>query len=105
MELLSWKSVRDLAGDGGVIKHIVKEGTGYAVPAERDEVRVAIAARVAGGAEGAAAEAAPFYATRDPAGECFVLGEGHPLCAAVAVAAKTMKPGEEARLTVKPECE
>ena len=100
VELLSWKSVRDLAGDGGVIKNIVQEGTGYAVPAERDEVRVALAARVAGAA-------APFYSTPDPvAGECFMLGEGHPLlCAAVALAAKTMKAGEGARLVVKPECE
>jgi hypothetical protein len=29
VELLSWSSVKDIAGDGGVIKTIVAEGEGW----------------------------------------------------------------------------
>lgn len=38
VELLSWKSKKDLRGDGGVIKTIVKEGKGYYMPLDNDEV-------------------------------------------------------------------
>ncbi len=40
VELIDWRSVKDIAGDGGVIKTIVKEGSGWAKPLPRDEVRV-----------------------------------------------------------------
>lgn len=40
VELIDWKSVKDIAGDGGVIKTIVKEGSGWAKPLPKDEVRV-----------------------------------------------------------------
>ena len=40
VELLSWKSVKDIAGDGGVIKTVVKEGSGWAKPMDADEVSV-----------------------------------------------------------------
>jgi hypothetical protein len=40
VELLSWKSVKDIAGDGGVIKTVVREGSGWAKPMEADDVSV-----------------------------------------------------------------
>jgi hypothetical protein len=39
VELLSWKSLRDLSGDGGVIKTIVEGGEGWQQPDDRDEVK------------------------------------------------------------------
>lgn len=38
MELLSWQSINDIVGDGGVIKTVVAEGEGWAKPEGRDEV-------------------------------------------------------------------
>jgi len=38
VELLSWRSVKDLTGDGGVVKSITKEGDGFKKPKDRDEV-------------------------------------------------------------------
>jgi hypothetical protein len=38
VELLSWKSTKDLLGDGGVIKDSVQEGTGWDSPKEHDEI-------------------------------------------------------------------
>lgn len=38
VELLSWKSVKDISGDGGVIKKTMKEGTGWENPKDKDEV-------------------------------------------------------------------
>lgn len=38
IEMLSWSSIRDLTGDGGVKKKIIREGEGWATPREADEV-------------------------------------------------------------------
>jgi hypothetical protein len=38
VELLSWKSTKDILGDGGVIKTILQEGSGWDKPRDRDEV-------------------------------------------------------------------
>ncbi len=38
VELLSWKSKKDILGDGGVIKTVVQEGKGWDKPKDRDEV-------------------------------------------------------------------
>lgn len=37
MELLSWRSIKDIAGDGGIIKTIETEGNGWQKPNDRDE--------------------------------------------------------------------
>jgi hypothetical protein len=37
VELLSWKSIKDIAGDGGVIKIIETEGKGWEKPRDKDE--------------------------------------------------------------------
>jgi hypothetical protein len=38
VELLSWKSVKDICGDGSIIKKIVESGKGYKKPTPLDEV-------------------------------------------------------------------
>lgn len=37
VELLSWKSIKDIAGDGGIIKTIETEGKGWEKPKDKDE--------------------------------------------------------------------
>ena len=37
VELLSWKSIKDIAGDGGVIKTVETEGKGWEKPKDGDE--------------------------------------------------------------------
>jgi len=96
VELLSWKSVKDISGDGGVIKTIIKEGEGYPTPRDVDEVRLEFEASVQGAD-------APFYKTPEGGVE-FILKDGN-FCKAISTAAKTMKKGEQAKLVVKPECE
>lgn len=39
VELLHWKSVKELTNDGGVIKKIVKEGSGWENPKDVDEIK------------------------------------------------------------------
>jgi hypothetical protein len=38
VELIDWKSVKDILGDGGVIKTVVREGVGWSKPQPADEV-------------------------------------------------------------------
>lgn len=38
VELLSWKSVKDIMGDGGIIKTVVADGSGWNTPRDQDEV-------------------------------------------------------------------
>lgn len=38
IELLSWYSIRDITGDGGILKKIIREGEGWATPKDEDEV-------------------------------------------------------------------
>jgi FK506-binding protein 4/5 len=38
IEMLSWSTIRDITGDGGILKKITKEGEGWATPREADEV-------------------------------------------------------------------
>lgn len=95
VELIDWKSVKDIAGDGGVIKTVVKEGSGWAKPQSQDEVCVRFSARVQGAAE-------PFYTTPE-GGEEFTLAGPTHFCRAIGTAAATMKKEEEVKLVVKPE--
>lgn len=37
VDLLSWKSINDIAGDGGIIKTIETEGKGWEKPKDKDE--------------------------------------------------------------------
>lgn len=38
VELISWCPVRDICGDGGILKKITREGEGWATPNDADEV-------------------------------------------------------------------
>lgn len=93
VELLFWGT--DLThGKHGIMKTILKEGTGYEQPKDLWEVNVAYEAKVKGSTE-------PFSKS-DESGTSFVVKDGH-LCPAIAQAVKTMKLGELASLEVSPE--
>ncbi|EFJ51308.1 hypothetical protein VOLCADRAFT_103560 [Volvox carteri f. nagariensis] len=91
VELLSWRSVKDIAGDGGVIKTVLTEGSGWATCEDQFEAKVSYTARVSG-------SETPFATSDDT---LFTVSEGH-LIPAVRVALKTMKKGEKVALKVKP---
>lgn len=93
VELLSWKSERDMLGDGGIIKTVLEAGTGWTHPKDADELMIKYTARVKG-------EAEPFAQSGEEGVE-FTLRDGH-LCAAIAIAAKEMKRGEKVHLLVSP---
>jgi FKBP-type peptidyl-prolyl cis-trans isomerase/tetratricopeptide (TPR) repeat protein len=130
VELLSWRSVKDLSGDGGVVKTVAAEGEGWMTPGDADEVVVAYEVRAgpaaaaeegagAGGkkkkkkggkgSDAAAAAAAadddaspkpPALLSSPPEGAAFTVREGH-LCRGLARAVRTMKVGEKAVLRVR----
>jgi FK506-binding protein 4/5 len=95
VELLDWKSVKDISGDGGVIKTTINEGTGWDQPKDDDEVKIRLAAKVLDAA------ASPVFETPEGGAE-FTLKDGY-FCKGVGVAVKRMKKGEEARVILKPE--
>lgn len=102
VELLSWKSDKDLSGDGGVVKvETLNEGEGWATPKAEDEVVVRLVARVQGG-EGETQGAVVYESPEG--GEEFHLREGGPVKALSLVLPK-MKKGGALRLAVQPECE
>merc|ERR550537_40774 len=90
VELISWKSVKDLTGDGGIVKKIVVEGSGWDRPKGRDEVTVSWAAKVQGTGEAVAATG--------EGGAEFVLSEEGPdkLCSGLPKLVESMKKGEKA---------
>jgi hypothetical protein len=38
VELLSWRSIKDVKGDGGIIKTVLLEGEGWKKPNDGDEL-------------------------------------------------------------------
>ncbi|XP_019261856.1 PREDICTED: 70 kDa peptidyl-prolyl isomerase-like isoform X2 [Nicotiana attenuata] len=91
IELVSWNSVRDITGDGGILKKIIKEGEGWATPKDVDEVLVKYVASSADGKT----------LSRSDDGVEFSLLDGY-LFPAMTKSVKTMRKGEIAELTVKP---
>lgn len=91
IELVSWNSVRDISGDGGILKKIIKEGEGWATPRDVDEVLVKYVASSADGK----------ILSKSDDGVEFSLLEGY-LHPAMKKSVKTMRKGEIAALTVKP---
>lgn len=91
VELLSWTSVKDICKDGGILKKILKEGEGWQNPKDLDEVNVKYEARLEDGS---------LVSQSD--GIEFTVQEGY-FCPALSRAVKTMKKGEKALLTVKPQ--
>ncbi|XP_075637885.1 70 kDa peptidyl-prolyl isomerase-like isoform X2 [Castanea sativa] len=90
VEMLSWTSIRDITGDGGILKKTTKEGEGWATPREADEVLVKYEARL---------ENAALVSKSDEGVE-FNVSDGY-LCPAISKAVKTMRRGEKAELAVK----
>ncbi|KAK2980950.1 hypothetical protein RJ640_025099 [Escallonia rubra] len=90
IEMVSWNTIRDITGDGGVLKKIVEEGEGWATPREDDEVLVKYEVRLENGA----------VASKSSEGVEFCLTNGY-LCPAMSKAARTMRKGEKAELSVK----
>ncbi|KAI5583619.1 hypothetical protein BDE02_06G026600 [Populus trichocarpa] len=89
VEMLSWSSIRDLTGDGGILKKLMKEGEGWATPRDGDEVLVKYEARIETG----------MLVSKSEEGVEFHVGDGY-LCPAVSRAVKTMRKGEKAELAV-----
>lgn len=91
VELLSWVSVKDICKDGGIFKKILTEGEKWENPKDTDEVFVRYEARLEDGT---------LVGKSD--GVEFTVNEGH-FCPALSKAVKTMKKGEKALLSVKPQ--
>ncbi|KAG7537102.1 Tetratricopeptide repeat [Arabidopsis suecica] len=91
VELISWRSVKDICGDGGVFKKIIVEGEKWEKPRDLDEVYVKYEVRLEDGTIVGRSDGAEF-----------TVKEGH-FCPALSKAVKTMKRGEKVLLTVKPQ--
>lgn len=91
VELLNWTSVKDICKDGGIMKKVLVEGEGWQNPKDLDEVFVKYEARLEDGTLVYKSDGVEFT-VKDG---CF--------CPALAKAVKTMKKGEKALLTVKPQ--
>lgn len=112
VELLSWKSIKDIMGDGSIMKTVVKEGEGWEHPKDKDEAKgenVCVACDAAHAILAAVwyqvtvkGADAPVYTTPEE-GERFVVEAGANLQALKPVVEK-MKLGEEVSLEVKPSC-
>ncbi|KAI4300926.1 hypothetical protein L6164_034252 [Bauhinia variegata] len=90
VEMISWSSIRDLTGDGGIIKKTTREGEGWASPRDSDEVLVKYEARIENGT----------LVSESDQGVEFNVSEGY-LCPAMSIAVKTMRKGEEAELALQ----
>ncbi|RVW15867.1 Peptidyl-prolyl cis-trans isomerase FKBP65 [Vitis vinifera] len=90
IEMLSWNTIRDLTGDGGILKKIMTEGEGWATPKDGDEVLVKYEVRLENGTE----------VSKCDEGSEFHLGDDLP-CLAISKAVKTMRRGEKAELSVR----
>ncbi|XP_020219678.2 70 kDa peptidyl-prolyl isomerase [Cajanus cajan] len=90
IEMLSWSSIRDLTGDGGIMKKIMKEGEGWATPTEADEVLVKYEASLENG----------MLVSKSDEGVEFNVSDGY-LCPALSIAVKTMRKGEVAELATR----
>lgn len=89
VEMISWSSIRDVTGDGGVLKKIITEGEGWATPKDGDEVSVKYEAKLENGTTVSKSEGVEFH-----------VGDGK-LCPAIHKAVKTMRRNEKAELSVR----
>lgn len=93
IEMVSWYSIRDITGDGGILKKIIGEGEGWATPKDADEVLVKYVASTEDG----------IIVSKSEEGLEFSLIDGY-LCPAMSKAVRTMRKGEKAELSVKFSC-
>ncbi|KAJ9547980.1 hypothetical protein OSB04_020523 [Centaurea solstitialis] len=91
VQLLSWFRIKDICKDGGIFKKIVRKGEKWHNPGYTDEVLVKYEVQLEDGT---------LVAKSD--GVEFAVDDGH-YCPALSEAVKTMKKGEKAILTVKPQ--
>ncbi|PON90380.1 Peptidyl-prolyl cis-trans isomerase, FKBP-type [Trema orientale] len=89
IEMISWSIIRDVTGDGGILKKITKEGDGWATPRDGDEVLVKYEMKLENGSVISKSEGDEFYINDDY------------VCPAISRAVKTMRRGEKAELAVK----
>ncbi|XP_057549752.1 70 kDa peptidyl-prolyl isomerase-like [Amaranthus tricolor] len=89
VEMVSWSTIRDITGDGGVLKKILTEGEGWATPKDGDEVSVKYEVKLENGAMVSNSECVEFH-----------VGDGN-LCPAIHKAVKTMRKNEKAELSVR----
>ncbi|CAG9462720.1 unnamed protein product [Pedinophyceae sp. YPF-701] len=101
VELLSWRSKKDISpdGDGTVIKHVEEEGSGWDNPRPGDEV--VFEARALTKAGTVWAETQGLRTATIPA-EIDASVESSFLCRGVYIALQKMKVGERAKVVVKP---
>ncbi|KAM7271400.1 hypothetical protein ACFE04_030614 [Oxalis oulophora] len=90
IEMISWRTIRDITGNGGVLKKITREGEGWATPRDADEVLVKYEACLEDGST----------ISKSDDGVEFCIGDDF-LCSAMSEAVKTMRKGEKAELLVK----
>ncbi|KAJ8760057.1 hypothetical protein K2173_010913 [Erythroxylum novogranatense] len=90
IELISWSSIRDLTGDGGLLKKIIKDGEGWASPRDGDKVLVKYEAKLENG----------MIVSKSDKGLEFHVGDGY-VCNALSKAVKTMRRNEKAEVAVK----
>ncbi|KAL3533452.1 hypothetical protein ACH5RR_006973 [Cinchona calisaya] len=90
IEMVSWSSIRDITGDGGILKKILKEGEGCATPKDADEVLVTYVATTEDG----------IVVSKCDEPVEFSLADGY-LCPPISKSVKTMRKGETAELSVK----
>ncbi|RMZ52723.1 hypothetical protein APUTEX25_000842 [Auxenochlorella protothecoides] len=99
IELLSWRSDKDLTGDGGVIKTILAEGKGWANPGKDDVITLELKATSLEGTDTVYTSPEGGYQVTLASG-----GADAPFfCRALEVALPKMKKGERATLVVKPQ--
>jgi len=90
VELLSWKSTKDLRGDGGVVKTVLAEGSGWEKAREGDGAVISYSAADAAGAALASADHLALPSLADAP------------CAGLALALASMKAGERASVLLTP---
>ncbi|KAJ9557634.1 hypothetical protein OSB04_012248 [Centaurea solstitialis] len=92
VQLLTWVSIKDICNDGGIVKRILERSRGSVdTPEDCDEVLVNYEVRLEDGT---------LVAKSD--GIEFTVKDGH-YCPALSKVVETMRVGEKAILTVKPE--
>ncbi|XP_059668285.1 70 kDa peptidyl-prolyl isomerase-like [Cornus florida] len=89
VELVSWNTITDITGDGGILKKMTRDGEGWATPKDADEVFVKYSMLQDG-----------TVLSNSNEGVEFSLTNGF-LCPAMSIAVKTMRKGEKAELSVK----
>ncbi|KAL9240032.1 hypothetical protein vseg_014295 [Gypsophila vaccaria] len=90
VDMISWSTIRDVTGDGGVLKRIIVEGDGWASPKDGDEVSVKYEAKLEDGK----------LLSKSEDTVIFHVGDGK-LCHAIHNAVKTMRRNEKVELCIK----